>query len=96
MYGVWCSTAGVGGTSVLLIGIVAVGGERPVTAPPAAVLPATECRAMHGKAVVKGEADIRCLALQEDGAVRVLSSQTPFTQIWDLPDAEDGGAADPA
>lgn len=57
-------------------------------------LRATECRAMHGKAVVKGEADIRCLALQEDGAVRVLSSQTPFTQIWDLPDAEDGDAVD--
>ena len=51
---------------------------------------AVECRAMHGKIVLKGEAAIQCLALQEDGAVRVLSNSTPFTQILELPEAEEG------
>lgn len=53
---------------------------------------ASECRAMHGKIVLKGEADIRCLALQEDDAIRVLTSSTPFTQILEMPDAEEGDA----
>ncbi|MFR3788018.1 MAG: SPOCS domain-containing protein [Agathobaculum desmolans] len=53
---------------------------------------AVECRAMHGKIVLKGEAAIQCLALQEDGAVRVLSNSTPFTQILELPEAEEGDA----
>ncbi len=50
----------------------------------------SECRAMHGKVVLKGEADVQCLALQEDGAVRTLNSSTPFTQILELPDTEEG------
>lgn len=44
---------------------------------------------MHGKVVVKGEAAVQCLALQQDGAVRVLTSTTPFTQIVELPEAEE-------
>lgn len=52
----------------------------------------SECRAMHGKVVLKGEAAVQCLALQEDDAVRVLTSSTPFTQILELPDAEEGDA----
>src|SRR5699024_9033366 len=50
----------------------------------------SECRAMRAKAVLKGEASVQCLALQEDGAVRVLTSSTPFTQILELPEAEEG------
>ena len=50
----------------------------------------SECRAMRAKAVLKGEASVQCLALQEDGAVRVLTSSTPFTQIVELPEAEEG------
>ena len=38
----------------------------------------SECRAMRGKIVLKGEAEIQCLAMQEDDAVRVLSNTTPF------------------
>ena len=49
-----------------------------------------ECRAMRGKAVLKGEAVLRCLALQEDGAVRTLSDSTPFTQIIDVPELQEG------
>lgn len=56
------------------------------------VLHPSECRAMHGKVVVKGEAAVQCLALQPDDAVRVLTSTTPFTQIVELPEAEDGDA----
>ena len=52
----------------------------------------SECRAMHGKVVLKGEASVQCLALQEDDAVRVLTSSTPFTQILEMPDAEEGDA----
>ena len=54
------------------------------------VLRATECRAMQGKAVLKGEASITCLALQEDDAVRVLTSATPFTQILEMPEIGEG------
>lgn len=53
-------------------------------------LRATECRAMHGKVVLKGEAAIQCLAIQEDDAVRVLSSSTPFTQILEMNEVEEG------
>ncbi len=49
----------------------------------------SECRAMHGRIVVKGEAVLHCLAMQEDDAVRVLNSRTPFTQILELPEAEE-------
>lgn len=48
-----------------------------------------ECRAMRGKVVIKGEAAVQCLALQQDGAVRVLSGTTPFTQITELPEANE-------
>ena len=49
----------------------------------------SECRAMHGRIMaVKGEAVLHCLAMQEDDAVRVLNSSTPFTQILELPEAE--------
>ena len=47
----------------------------------------SECRAMHGRIVIKGEAVLQCIALQEDDAVRVLNSSTPFTQILELPEA---------
>lgn len=50
---------------------------------------ASECRAMHGRIIVKGEAVLHCLAMQEDDAVRVLNSSTPFTQILELPEAEE-------
>lgn len=53
------------------------------------VLRSSECRAMRGKIVLKGEAEIRCLAIQEDDAVRVLSNTTPFTQILELPEVEE-------
>lgn len=49
----------------------------------------SECRAMHGRIVVKGDAVLQCLAMQEDDAVRVLHSSTPFTQILELPEAEE-------
>ena len=49
----------------------------------------SECRAMHGRIIVKGEAVLHCLAMQEDDAVRVLNSSTPFTQILELPEAEE-------
>lgn len=52
----------------------------------------TDCRAMPGKVVLKGEASISCLAMQEDDAIRVLGSSTPFTQILDVPDIADGDA----
>ena len=32
---------------------------------------------------------LHCLAMQEDDAVRVLNSSTPFTQILELPEAEE-------
>ena len=44
---------------------------------------------MHGRIIVKGEAVLHCLAMQEDDAVRVLNSSTPFTQILELPEAEE-------
>lgn len=50
----------------------------------------SECRAMHGRIIVKGEAILHCLAMQEDDAVRVLNNSTPFTQILELPEAEEG------
>ena len=49
----------------------------------------SECRAMHGRIIVKGEAVLHCLAMQEDDAVRVLNSSTPFTQMLELPEAEE-------
>lgn len=55
-------------------------------------LRSTECRAMRGKVVLKGDAVLQCLALQEDGAVRTLSSTTPFTQILEMPELEEGDA----
>ena len=55
----------------------------------ACTLKSTECRAMRGKVVLKGEAVLQCLALQEDDAVRVLSNSTPFTQILEIPDLEE-------
>lgn len=51
---------------------------------------ASECRAMHGKVVLKGEAEVQCIALREDDTVRVLTSNTPFTQILEMPEAEEG------
>lgn len=53
-----------------------------------------ECRAMHGKVVIKGEAAVQCLALQQDDAVRVLTGTTPFTQIFEMPEAEEGDQID--
>ena len=47
-----------------------------------------ECRAMHGRIMIKGEAVLQCLAMQED-AVRILNSSTPFTHILELPEAEE-------
>lgn len=49
-----------------------------------------ECRAMHGKVVLKGEAAVSCLALQPDDAVRTLTSNTPFTQIIEMPGITEG------
>ncbi len=54
------------------------------------ILHTTECRAMNGKVVLKGDAVIQCLAVQEDDAVRVLTSTTPFTQILEMPEAGEG------
>ena len=58
------------------------------------VMRVTECRALQGKAVLKGEAAVRCLAQQPDDAVRVLTGTTPFTQILEMPDAEEGDTVD--
>lgn len=52
----------------------------------------TEGRAMNGKVVLKGEAVVSCLALQEDDAVRVLTHSTPFTQILEMPDLSEDDA----
>lgn len=52
-------------------------------------LRSSECRAMRGKIVLKGEAEVQCLAMQEDDAVRVLSNTTPFTQILEMPEVEE-------
>lgn len=54
------------------------------------VLRTVECRAMNGKVVLKGEAAVQCLAVQEDDAVRVLTSTTPFTQILEMPEVTEG------
>ena len=53
-------------------------------------LRATECRAMNGKVELKGEAAVTCLALQEDDAVRMLNSTTPFTHILEMPVISEG------
>lgn len=50
----------------------------------------SECRAMNGKVALKGEAVIQCLGLQEDDAVRALSSSTPFTQILEMAGLNEG------
>ncbi len=55
-------------------------------------LRSSECRAMRGKVVLKGDAVLQCLALQDDGAIRTLSSTTPFTQILEMPELEEGDA----
>ncbi len=44
----------------------------------------TECRAMRDRIVVRGEAALRCLVMQLDGAVRTISKTTPFTQVFEL------------
>lgn len=56
------------------------------------LLRVSECRAMRGKIVLKGEAEIQCLAMQEDDAVRILSNTTPFTQILEMPEVEEQDA----
>lgn len=53
-------------------------------------LHSTECRAMRGKVVLKGDAILQCLAVQEDDAIRTLSNTTPFTQILEMPELEEG------
>ena len=47
----------------------------------------SECRAMHGRIIVKG-GDTAIAMPWEDDAVRVLNNSTPFTQILELPEAE--------
>lgn len=56
----------------------------------ACTLRVTECRAMHGKVVLKGEAAVNCLAMQPDDSVRTLSNSTPFTQILEMPEVGEG------
>ena len=57
---------------------------------PSCEMRVSECRAMRGKAVLKGDAAIRCLALQGDGTVRVLTASTPFTQVLDAAELNEG------
>lgn len=54
------------------------------------MLRTSECRTMRGKVVLKGEAEVQCLAMQEDDTVRMLTNTTPFTQILEMPEAEEG------
>lgn len=44
----------------------------------------TECRAMRDRIVVRGEAELRCLVMQLDEAVRTISKTTPFTQVFEM------------
>lgn len=48
-----------------------------------------ECRAMHGKAVVKGDAQLHSLLLQPDG-MKTMEQSIPFTQIFEMDGLEEG------
>ena len=48
-----------------------------------------DCRTMHGKAVVKGDAVLHSLLLQPDG-LRTMEQTVPFTQIFEMDGLEEG------
>ena len=48
------------------------------------VLRVSECRAMRDRVAIRGSAELRCLELQADEAVRIFSKVTPFTQVFDM------------
>lgn len=48
------------------------------------VLRVSECRAMQDRVVIRGSAELRCLVLQADEAVRIISKVTPFTQVFEM------------
>lgn len=51
---------------------------------------AEELRAMHGKILLKGTAQLTCMLLQEDAAEPYTETKSiPFTQVMDCPDAEE-------
>ena len=48
------------------------------------VLRVSECRAMRDRVAIRGSAELRCLVLQADEAVRIISKVTPFTQVFEM------------
>lgn len=50
----------------------------------------SECRAMTGKVVLKGDAVVACMALYPDNSIKTLRNTTPFTQILELEDLDEG------
>lgn len=48
-----------------------------------------DCRAMHGKAVVKGDAILHSLVANPQG-IRTMEQTIPFTQIFEMDDLEEG------
>lgn len=49
-----------------------------------------ECRLTNGKAVLRGEAMLRNLALTQDGELKPVDTVVPFTQIFDAPEFKEG------
>lgn len=50
----------------------------------------TECRAMNGKAVVRGDAVVTGLGIQPDGALRTFEQATNFMQVFPCDGLEEG------
>lgn len=49
-----------------------------------------ECRAMTGKVVLKGDAIVTCLVLQPENTIKTIRNTTPFTQILEMEDLDEG------
>ncbi|MGE4548694.1 MAG: SPOCS domain-containing protein [Intestinibacillus sp.] len=63
------------------------GGQKLVNAQCALRL--NDCRAMHGKAVVKGDAVLHSLILQPEG-IKTMEHTIPFTQILEMDGVDEG------
>ena len=50
----------------------------------------SECRLTNGKAVLRGEAVLRNLAITHEGELRPVDTVVPFTQIFDASDFSEG------
>lgn len=60
-----------------------------LTAPRGDLRP-SECRLTNGKAVLRGEAVLRNLAITHEGELRPVDTVVPFTQIFDASDFSEG------